>query len=176
MRNETNTYFKFTFRERIFSIEWRYCESIDESAFVVHETVGDCVIFKGYFCYDWNFSNKLSDKFMNEFDIWISDIDRAMCIEDNENTTVCVKADVIYEVSTTITEKTHKILSEKKKFFYDKDRAFEYMSNQEKGIYVLFGDNSLTKISTNSKVEKEYMSRVNNDICITIKCTIQHID
>ena len=182
MGNGTNTYFKFKFRNRDFSVEWRYCESIDESAFVVHETTKGCVMFIGYFIYDWDFSDNISDHFRESFGVWLDGYDKTMCDEnENDNATEPVEEYpappcVIYEVSTTITEKTHKILSEKKKFFYSEEDAMEHLHNQTKLVYELFGDNSLTKISSNSKFENEFMSRVNNDICITIKCTIQHID
>lgn len=176
MGNGTNTYFKLKFNNREFSFEYRYCESIEESAFVVHETVNGCVMFKGYFCYDWDFSANISEHFRESFGVWLDENEN-----ENDNATQPVEEYpappcVIYEVSTKITEKTHKILSEKKQFFYSQEDAKEHLHNQTKLVYELFGDNSLVAIQSNSMFEKEFMSRVNNDIGIVIKITIQHID
>ena len=182
MGNGTNNYFKFKFRNRDFSVEYRYCESIDKSAFVVHETVNGCAIFIGHFIYDWDFSENISDHFMGSFAVWLDGYDKTMRDEnENDNATQPVEEYpappcVIYEVSTKVTEKTDKVLSEKKKFFYSKEDAKVHLHNQTKRVYDLFGDNSLVAVSTNSKVEKEFMSKVNNDICIVIKLSTQHID
>ena len=182
MGNGTNTYFKLKFRNREFSLEYRYCESIEESAFVVHETQNGCVMFIGYFIYDWDFSDNISDHFRESFGVWLDGYDKTMKDEnENDNATQPVEEYpappcVIYEVSTKVTEKTDKVLSEKKKFFYSQEDAKEHLHNQTKRVYDLFGDNSLVVIQSNSMFEKEFMSRVNNDIGIIIKITTQHID
>lgn len=173
-----NNYFQFTFKNREFSIEWRYCESIEESAFVVHERVGDCTMFKGYFCCDWDEVNSELSDVMDDFGIWIDNIDRATlgcCVIEDEDEDVlpCV----MFEVVTKITEKEHKVLSEKKRFFYNKTDALNYMTQQEDLLWKLFDEDSLSRVAVQDfNIEKCVMLRNNNDIEIDIKCITHSIE
>lgn len=172
------SYFKFTFKNREFSIEWRYCENIDESAFVVHERIGDCVMFKGYFCYNWDEVNGNLSDVMNDFEKWIDNIDRATlgcCVveDDDENVLPCV----MFEVVTKITEKEHKVLSEKKRFFYNKTDALNYMTQQEDLLWKLFDEDSLSRVAVSDfSTTKQVMLRNNNDIEIIIDCITHSIE